>query len=99
MYFTYLYKDRKDIQIYRAVAFISVIIYHFNVDFLPLDYLDVDKKANLLYVDIFNPFCNSQYCNCFDDGEFLFIDGSHLSYLGAKNIVDNSDLSLLFNNS
>ena len=44
MYFTYLYMDRKDIQIYRAVAFIAVIIYHFNVDFLPLDYLDVDKK-------------------------------------------------------
>ncbi len=61
--------------------------------------LDVDKKANLLYVDIFNTFCNSQDCNYFDDGEFLFIDGSHLSYLGAKNIVDNSVLSRLFNNS
>ena len=61
--------------------------------------LDVDKKDNLLYVDIFNTLCNSQYCNYFDDGEFLFIDGSHLSYLGAKNIVDNSDLSRLFNNT
>ena len=61
--------------------------------------LDVDNKANLLYIDIFNIFCNSQYCNYFDNGEFLFTDGSHLSYLGAKNIVDNSVLSRLFNNT
>ena len=33
---------RKDIQIYRAVAVIAVIIYHFNVHFLPFGYLGVD---------------------------------------------------------
>ena len=61
--------------------------------------LDIDKKSNLQYIEIFNIFCSAQDCNYFDNEEFLFIDGSHLSYLGARNIVDNSNLSSIFNNT
>ncbi len=59
--------------------------------------LDIAEKANFQYIDLFNIFCNSNVCNYFDEEEFLFIDGSHLSYLGAKNLFDNSNLSLLLN--
>jgi len=59
--------------------------------------LDINKKTNLVYVDMFNIFCNSKYCNYFDNGEFLFIDGFHLSYLGAKNLVNNSNMTVSFN--
>jgi len=51
----------------------------------------------LKYINMFNVFCNSKYCNYFDDGEFLFTDGFHLSYMGSKNLVDNSYLSSFFN--
>ena len=33
---------RKDIQIFRAVAVLAVIVYHFNVQLLPYGYLGVD---------------------------------------------------------
>ena len=59
--------------------------------------LDINNKPNLKYINMFNVFCNSKYCNYFDDGEFLFIDGFHLSYMGSKNLVDNSYLSSFFN--
>lgn len=60
--------------------------------------LEINDKASFIYVDLFNIFCNTHFCNYFDDGKFFFIDGSHLSYLGAKNIVDNSDLTNLLIN-
>lgn len=60
--------------------------------------LEINDKASFIYVDLFNIFCNTHFCNYFDDGKFFFIDGSHLSYLGAKYIVDNSDLTNLLIN-
>tara|TARA_B100001057_G_C22702023_1_gene892137 strand:- start:69 stop:1166 length:1098 start_codon:yes stop_codon:yes gene_type:complete len=59
--------------------------------------LDIAEKAEIQYIDLFNIFCNSNVCNYFDEEDFLFIDGSHLSYLGAKNLFDNSNLSRLLN--
>jgi hypothetical protein len=57
-----------------------------------INHLDITSRDNLSYVDVFDVLCNSQGCNYFDQNEFLFIDGSHLSYLGAKNIVEKSTL-------
>jgi len=64
-----------------------------------INHLNITSRDNLSYVDVFDVLCDSQVCNYFDQNEFLFIDGSHLSYLGAKNVVEKSTFLYLLGKS
>jgi hypothetical protein len=61
--------------------------------------LNVYDNDNFYYVDTFDIFCETGSCNYFENKEFLFIDGSHLSYLGSKKIVEKSNLLSLLSNA
>lgn len=61
--------------------------------------LNVYENDNFYYVDTFDIFCETGSCIYFENKEFLFIDGSHLSYLGSKKIVEKSNLLTLLSNA
>jgi len=44
------------------------------------------------FVEVFSIFCGQSTCNYFDKSNFMFIDGSHLSFIGAERIVEESML-------
>ena len=43
-------------------------------------------------IEVFSIFCGQSICNYFDNSNFMFIDGSHLSFIGAERIREESRL-------
>jgi len=71
---TIVYKitQRDDIQIYRGIAVISVLLYHFDPNIFKYGYLGVDV------------FCSPQLCEYYSDSHYFYIDHIHFGYYGAK---------------
>jgi hypothetical protein len=44
------------------------------------------------FIEVFSIFCGQSICNYFDKSNFMFIDGSHLSFIGAERIREKSRL-------
>jgi len=57
------------------------------------------NHENLIYIETFNIFCKKEQCNYFEGGNFLYIDGSHLSFLGSKLLFKESNLNEILKNS
>jgi hypothetical protein len=49
------------------------------------------------FIDAFNVFCKDNFCNYFNEQDFLFIDGSHLSFLGSTKLYEESGLMEVLN--
>jgi peptidoglycan/LPS O-acetylase OafA/YrhL len=49
------------------------------------------------FIDVFNVFCEDNLCNYFNEQDFLFIDGSHLSFLGSTKLYEESGLMKVLN--
>ena len=44
------------------------------------------------FIEVFSIFCGQSICNYFFKINFMFIDGSHLSFIGAEHIREESRL-------
>ena len=64
-----------------------------NISFSKLVNSIFDLNAEQFeFVEVFSIFCGQSTCNYFDKSNFMFTDGSHLSFIGAERIGEESKL-------